>query len=51
MRFSDLGLSLPQTYRFVLLPIGGVSKLENLPESAPDELAIAIVGPAASLAG
>src|SRR5438552_1343239 len=33
----------------VLLPIGGVSKLENLPESAPDELAIAIVGPAASL--
>jgi Zn-dependent protease len=33
----------------VLLPIGGVSKLENLPESPPDELAIAIVGPAASL--
>ena len=33
----------------VLLPIGGVSKLENLPESPPDEFAIAIVGPAASL--
>jgi Zn-dependent protease len=33
----------------VLLPIGGVSRLENLPESAPDELAIAIVGPAASV--
>jgi Zn-dependent protease len=34
----------------VLLPIGGVSRLENLPESPPDELAIAIVGPAASVA-
>jgi Zn-dependent protease len=33
----------------VLLPIGGVSRLENLPESPPDELAIAIVGPAASI--
>jgi Zn-dependent protease len=34
----------------VLLPIGGVSRLENLPEAPPDELAIAIVGPAASVA-
>jgi Zn-dependent protease len=34
----------------VLLPIGGVSKLEKLPESPIDELAIAIVGPAASVA-
>lgn len=32
----------------VLLPIGGVSQLENLPESPPDEFAIAIVGPLAS---
>jgi Zn-dependent protease len=32
----------------VLLPIGGVSRLEHLPESPRDELAIAIVGPAAS---
>jgi Zn-dependent protease len=34
----------------VLLPIGGVSRLEHLPESPRDELAIAIVGPAASVA-
>lgn len=34
----------------VLLPIGGVSQLENLPETAPDEFAIAIVGPLASFA-
>jgi Zn-dependent protease len=33
----------------VLLPIGGVSRLENLPESPPDEFAIAIVGPGASV--
>lgn len=32
----------------VLLPIGGVSQLENLPESPQDEFAIAIVGPLAS---
>lgn len=32
----------------VLLPIGGVSQLENLPENPPDEFAIAIVGPLAS---
>ncbi|MEX2556135.1 MAG: site-2 protease family protein [Actinomycetota bacterium] len=34
----------------VLLPIGGVSKLENLPEAPRDELAIAIVGPLTSYA-
>ncbi len=33
----------------VLLPIGGVSRLENLPESPTDEFAIAIVGPVASV--
>ena len=32
----------------VLLPIGGVSKLENLPETPRDEFAIAIAGPLAS---
>jgi Zn-dependent protease len=31
-----------------LLPIGGVSKMEHLPEKPSDELAIAIAGPAAS---
>ncbi|MGZ4536093.1 MAG: site-2 protease family protein, partial [Nocardioidaceae bacterium] len=34
----------------VLLPIGGVSKLEHLPETPSDEFAIAAVGPAASVA-
>ncbi len=37
-------------HEIVLLPIGGVSKLERLPESPADELAIAIAGPLASLA-
>jgi Zn-dependent protease len=32
-----------------LLPIGGVSKLENLPEDPHDELAMAIAGPPASI--
>jgi Zn-dependent protease len=34
----------------VLLPIGGVSKLEHLPETPRDEFAIAAVGPATSVA-
>jgi len=34
----------------VLLPLGGVSKLERLPETPRDELAMAIAGPAASIA-
>ncbi|MFI5045985.1 MAG: site-2 protease family protein [Acidimicrobiia bacterium] len=33
-----------------LLPIGGVSKLEHLPEAPRDELAMAIAGPIASVA-
>lgn len=33
----------------VLLPIGGVSQMENLPESSNTEFRIAIVGPLASL--
>lgn len=34
----------------LLLPIGGLSQMESLPEAPPDELAIAIVGPLTSLA-
>ena len=37
-------------HEILLLPIGGISKLENLPETPNDELAIAIAGPAASAA-
>jgi Zn-dependent protease len=33
----------------LLFPLGGVSKLRNLPESPRDELAIAIVGPVTSI--
>jgi Zn-dependent protease len=36
-------------HEIVLLPIGGVSKLERLPERPQDELAMAIAGPAASV--
>jgi Zn-dependent protease len=35
-------------HEIVLLPIGGVSRLEHLPETAADEFAIAIAGPLAS---
>ena len=35
-------------HEILLLPIGGISKLENLPETPNDELAIAIAGPTAS---
>jgi stage IV sporulation protein FB len=34
----------------LLLPIGGISKMERLPESPADEFAIAIVGPLTSIA-
>jgi stage IV sporulation protein FB len=36
-------------HEIVLLPIGGVSKLEHLPGNPRDELAMAIAGPLASL--
>ena len=36
-------------HEIVLLPIGGVSKLEHLPENPRDEFAMAIAGPPASL--
>jgi Zn-dependent protease/CBS domain-containing protein len=35
-------------HEIVLLPIGGVSKMERLPESPADEFAVAIAGPATS---
>jgi Zn-dependent protease len=38
-----------QVDEIVLFPLGGVSKLRNLPESPGDELAIAIVGPLTSI--
>jgi Zn-dependent protease len=37
-------------HEIVLLPIGGISKLERLPQTAGDELAMAIAGPLASIA-
>jgi Zn-dependent protease len=38
-----------QVDEIVLFPLGGVSKLRNLPESPGDEFAIAIVGPLTSI--
>ncbi len=38
-----------QVDEILLFPLGGVSKLRNLPESPRDEFAIAIVGPLTSL--
>ena len=38
-----------QVDEILLFPLGGVSKLRNLPESPGDELAIAIVGPLTSI--
>lgn len=37
-------------HEIMLFPLGGVSKLEHLPEAPADELAIAIAGPLCSLA-
>jgi Zn-dependent protease len=39
-----------QVHEIVLLPIGGVSRMERMPELPDDELAMAIAGPAASVA-
>ena len=38
-----------QVEEILLFPLGGVSKLRNLPESPRDEFAIAIVGPLTSI--
>ena len=38
-----------EVHEILLLPLGGISKLERLPENPADEFAIAIVGPLASL--
>jgi Zn-dependent protease len=38
-----------KVHEIVLLPIGGVSKFEQLPETPSDELALAIAGPLASV--
>ena len=39
-----------EVHEILLFPLGGISKLEHLPETAADEFAIAIVGPLTSLA-
>jgi Zn-dependent protease len=38
-----------EVHEILLFPLGGVSKLDRLPESPGDELAIAIAGPLASI--
>ncbi len=38
-----------EVHEIMLFPLGGVSKLEHLPETAADEFAVAIVGPLTSL--
>ena len=38
-----------EVHEILLFPLGGISKLERLPETAADEFAVAIVGPLASL--
>ena len=38
-----------EVHEILLFPLGGISKLEHLPETAADEFAIAIVGPLTSL--
>ncbi len=38
-----------EVHEILLFPLGGVSKLEHLPETAADEFAVAIVGPLTSL--
>ncbi|MEJ2010886.1 MAG: site-2 protease family protein [Anaerolineales bacterium] len=42
------GFDIP-VKRIVLLPIGGVSQMENIPEKPSQELAISIAGPAVNL--
>jgi Zn-dependent protease len=39
-----------EVHEILLFPLGGISKLERLPETASDEFAVAIVGPLTSLA-